>query len=323
MKNFLINILKKYHEHPIVMFIDQLYSRTIQNRLQASSAQLAYFTLLSLFPFMMILLNVLTRISILHPNSIQELLSYLPKDIQSVMNLVINDLQLGFGSNLQLTLAIFGGLYSASLGIRPMIQACNLAFDLEENKEGVKVILTSLFSVGGLIFLIIGLFIVKSIGDQVVKYVVTWLDLPNFLLTIWYTLSYLLTPLFLVGILYLLNRYSLTKAARTNIPKKYMLPGAVLSTVLMMALTSLFSYQINYSDKYAITYGSISGVIILIVWLYLMSTALVLGFEINGTLYSMSQVDYSTLKQDGQIAKFLSNEIKEKNEGSSSNDSSL
>lgn len=286
-KSEILERLKKLRDYKVVIFIDQMMWRIKHHRMKASSTELAYFTLLSLFPFFMILLNVFSRISMTHADAIGDVLSIFPSEIRPVIDSVIVDLQMGFGSTVQLLITIFGAIYSASLGIKSMIIACNLAFDQNRQKTGLKLVVAGLIFTIAFVGLIVLLFVTEILGDRIFRFVFDFFQLPSFVGDIWYYVKNIITPVYIVLIIFLLNRYSIIKEVRQQVGLFGVLPGSVVSTLLMMLMSSVFSFRASASDKYAITYGSISSVIMLIVWLYLMGTSLILGFEINGTLYDM------------------------------------
>lgn len=308
------NILQKIKNKKSVMIIDQLLWRFTNTNIQAYSAQIAYFTLLSIFPFLVVLLNIISRFSIVNPEAVNQVISILPPEAQSITQAVLSDLTIGFGSDLQLIISILGGLYSASLGVKPIITTCAQSFGIKEGKKGIKLIITGFVFTLGFIAMLNLLFITKLLGDKIFELISDFLHLPDFISTIWYYIGHLLTPIYMVLTLYLINRYSLPREERRKIAKRHMIPGAILSTALMVLLSSVFSLVNSYSNKYALTYGSISGVIILIVWLFLMGNCLILGFELNGSIYEIYTKSKDELKEKSVIESVLSKIAKGKEE---------
>lgn len=279
--------LKSIKNKKFIKFIDQLVWRIQNHRIDASSAQMAYFTLLSLFPFFMLMLNLISTLSLTYSEIIPNIINLFPEDVRSMIYGVIIDLNIGFGGNLQLILTSLGTLYSASFGINSMIFACNLAFGSEKEKSGIVLILKALIFTFAFMILILLLFITGIMGDKIFSDIVSFFKLPKFTYTIWYYFKNVFVPAYIILMLNILNRFSLPKHIRTKIKRYHLLPGAFISMALMMLLSYIFAFRTSNSDSYAITYGSLSTVIMLIVWLYLMGTSLVIGFEVNGTIYYM------------------------------------
>lgn len=297
MKNKMITFWKKIQDHKIIIFLDLVAWRLKNNHIQASSTQLAYFTLLSIFPFLIVLLNILSRMSMLYVDVINDVIILFPVEAREVIHVVISDLQMGFGSNLQLIVSLLGTLYSASLGVKPMITNCNQAYRYKEEKTGLDLIFTSLIFTIAFMALLILLFATKLMGDNLFRFVMDFFSLPSFFLYIWYLVKNLLLPIYMILLIFLINKYSLPKTVRKKIRSIEMIPGALATTIMMGLISSAFTLSMIKTDKYAVTYGSISGVIIMIVWLYFMGTSLVLGFEINGAVHDFCTQEISSLNE--------------------------
>lgn len=284
---FGLQLIKKHQHRKMLMLLDQLLWRMANHRTKAAAAELAYFTLLSLFPFFVVLLNVFSRLSITHAGNIADILAVFPAGLRPILDSVIEDIRLGFGSNFQLFVAIAGALYFASLGIRPMIRSCSLAFEVEEPQKGLGLVVKGLLFTLAFVGLIVLLFVTEFFGHQIFAWLFDFFNMADTFHMITSYIRYLIVPVYMSLLIFLLNRYSLDKQTRRMISFWSVLPGAVISSLLMMLLSYLFSVQISYSNRYAVTYGSISNVIMLIVWLYLIGTGLMIGFEINGALYDL------------------------------------
>jgi membrane protein len=64
-----------------------------------------------------------------------------------------------------------------------------------------------------------------------------------------------------------------------------LIPGAIFSTLAWMSISHLFSIYISNFGDIAEAYGSLGGIIILLIWIYWCGLAIMLGAEINATLY--------------------------------------
>jgi len=70
-------------------------------------------------------------------------------------------------------------------------------------------------------------------------------------------------------------------APNKHYPFKHVIPGAIFATVVWQLISLGFSFYVSNFGNYSATYGSIGGVIVLMLWLFLTGLALVLGGEIN------------------------------------------
>ncbi len=68
---------------------------------------------------------------------------------------------------------------------------------------------------------------------------------------------------------------------------RFLSPGAVFTTILSILTFYLFSYYVNEFAKYNELYGSIGTLLILMLFIWLNAIILLLGFELNATIYSL------------------------------------
>ena len=85
----------------------------------------------------------------------------------------------------------------------------------------------------------------------------------------------------------LLYKFSPSKSRENMITIKSVLPGSIFATLGLIIASSGFNFYVSNFGKYSITYGSLGGIIVFLIWLYLLSTITLVGAEINSTLYSM------------------------------------
>jgi membrane protein len=88
----------------------------------------------------------------------------------------------------------------------------------------------------------------------------------------------------MVFIFALLYKYSPCVENRRKIKLRNTLPGSLFSALGWMITSIIFSYYVNNFSRYTVTYGSVGGIIVLLIWLYIVSIIVVLGGEINATI---------------------------------------
>jgi membrane protein len=79
-------------------------------------------------------------------------------------------------------------------------------------------------------------------------------------------------------------------APNKSFPIKHVIPGAVTATVLWLGISLGFSFYVSNFANYSSTYGSLGGVIILMLWLYLSGLIFVIGGEINAILHRQNSI---------------------------------
>ena len=124
------------------------------------------------------------------------------------------------------------------------------------------------------------------------KSVLQWLGIENELLTtIWTNARWLLILLLVFTIISYIYRHA------PSVSKKWQLitPGSVLATTLVVICTLGFTWWVSQFNTYNKLYGSIGTVIFLMVLIFLNSLILLIGFELNASIYSLAKINEDKL----------------------------
>lgn len=238
---------------------------------------ISFALILSIFPSLMILGYIVSRFN-LSPDYVLNLMSInLPEDIY---NLIINFLRADPSASIAfLTFVI--GLFFSSNGTKSIIVSANMLYKAEE-KSAIKMQVKSLFLVILLMALFAFTMFVLGFGSSILKFIVDSLDgnyntLYNVINILKWPISFLLIYFF-VKVLYVMAPSVKTKSK--NVTK-----GALFTTMGWMIATFIYSIYVTNVARYDIFYGSLSSMIVLMIWVYILSTILVIGICINADQY--------------------------------------
>lgn len=302
MKNFLEKILK----YEPIIFLDHLAFRLGEDNISAIGAQLAYFLILSIFPFMIVLLNIFSYTSIVEPDFIYANIQFLPLDIQNIIISFINDLVNSSSQGL-LSIAAVAGIWTASSGVTPVIRAINKAYDCQETRSFfILKSLSILFTIallGLLLLVIIALIFGEILGRRLFEI----FGQGEVFLVIWENTRFIIPMVAMALTFALLYKFSPCSSFRKTIKLKTTMPGAVFTTVGWVFVSLLFSYYVSNFGKYSTTYGSLGGVIVLLIWLYLSSMIMVLGGEINATISYFANRPLAVDREKSILSRIISN----------------
>ena len=267
-------------------FIKHLLFRLMEDDTAGLSAQCSYFLFLSLFPFVIFLFSLLSFTNIPQTQLMNLVFSYFPTDVAIVTRTIIENIL----STRNVTLLTVGALmtvWSSSSGINAVRKGLYKAYRKVETRPIWQVILVNLVSTVGLalILFVTIVFLVSGevLGNQVFKI----LSISNTFEVVW-NLIRLLVPLITMAsvfsVLYVLIPF---RKVRFN----EVFPGVIFTMVAWLTISLLFSYFVNNFTNYANIYGSISGIIILLIWLNLSCLFLLLGGEINAAVAYFNVLD--------------------------------
>lgn len=267
-------ILKK-----ISAFLKELLFRFGDDEVAGLSAQLAYFFLLSLFPFMIFLVTLIGFLPVTEDDILNLISRYAPGQTLTMIEDNLSYLMNNRNGSL-LSIGIIGALWSASNGINAVIIAFNRAYDVGENRSYFKSRLISIFLTVAMIIVISIALLLPVFGKAIGIYVSSFLGLSDRFLALWNAFRWVSS--FVILIIVLACLYIMAPNKSVNV--KEALIGATFATVGWQLVSLAFSYYVNSIGNFSATYGSLGGVIVLMIWFYLSGMIIILGGEINAML---------------------------------------
>lgn len=298
------SLLKKLGKMKPIIFLDQLIFRVIDDEVFVTGTQLTFFLILSVFPFIIMLLNILSYTPFVRPDALQNVLVYLPDATQKIFTSFINEITISSSQSL-LSISAVLGLWSSSAGIKAVIKAIDKAYNTPEKRSYIKLRIMSLFFTVALIILIVLVLLTLVFGEVLANKIFSLLGLTFFFKKLWQYIRILIPILFMILIFALLYKFSPVTKEDNNISFLSTFPGATFTTLGWMITSILFSYYVNNFGRYAVTYGSLVGVILLFIWLYISSIIIVLGGEINATIDFFKTHGYQLHKGKTMLGKLI------------------
>ncbi|AKG05652.1 ribonuclease [Salimicrobium jeotgali] len=236
----------------------------------------AYYYLLAIFPMLILMLSLLPYFSIDSERVMGFISSNVPGDTADMLRENIVSV-VDKPSGGLLTIGILGTLWSASNGVNAFIKAANIAYNVEETRSFIKVRLISIGLTLGMILAIVVAIMLPVFGDVIITFVTDLLRLPDSTVILFQILRWAVSIIVMAGVLMALYHI----APNEKIPFKSIIPGALTTAVLWQVISLLFSFYISNFGNYSATYGSLGGIIILMLWFFLTGIILMVGAEIN------------------------------------------
>jgi membrane protein len=251
------------------------------------AAQLAYFVLLFLFPFLMLLVAA-AGLAVDDPASVIETLAermggVVPEDAVGLLVDYV-DRTLRSRTSGVLFFAILLVLGSGSAASQAIVKAANRAYEVRETRPFFKIWGISILMGLGVTLLVAALTF-ATFGPEIGGYVRRLTGLPGVFLTFWDAFSWVLA--FLVVTLALAVLYYL--APNAELPFKWITPGGFTATVLMLAASVALNLYAANIARYDQVYGQLGAVVVLMLWLYLTGLTVLIGAEINAVLARLAE----------------------------------
>lgn len=255
------------------------------------AAQQAYYYFLSLIPMLILLVSIVPYLNI-DPN---KALAFMDNVLAPETAQLIKDNILTIISNESgglLTFGIIGTIWSASSGMDAFIRAMNIAYDVEETRSFIKIRLISIFLTLGLILSIVVALVLPIFGQVIFDFVQSFIPVSEQFEVIITILRWGIAGIVIIG--FLMTLYLV--APNKRFPWKHVIPGAVFAALLWLVGSIAFSFYVSNFGNYTATYGSLGGVIVLMLWLFLTGLTFVLGGEINAVYHREKSQKLSTQK---------------------------
>src|SRR3954469_16735166 len=267
--------------------IPRVLKRTVSqfqdDKLPTWAAALTYYAVLSIFPMLLALVSVL---GVIGPSATQPLIDNLssvaPGPAKDILTNALTSLQSSQGaSTLALIVGLAAAIWSASGYIGAFMDAANAVWDAPEGRPiwkriplrlAVTVVLLFLLAASALAVVLTGP-LARSAGDII--------GLGSTFVTVWGIAKWPLL-LLVVSLMISLLYWAGPNVKQPGFP--WVTPGGILAVLLWIVASALFGFYVSNFASYNKTYGSLGGVIVFLVWLWITNLIILLGAEFNAEM---------------------------------------
>lgn len=281
------NFIDKVKDKKVFTFFDKLTYRVLAHDTLSYGGSLTYFLILSIFPFLISLINAINFSGILDPAYIYRLLDVLPGEIQEIIRNFLKELHTSSSGSF-FTISFAAGLFTASTAVFKLMKIINQSYGFVESRGFLAQRLIALFFTLALILMIFLLVLTQIFGQIIYVNIMSHLGIENIYFDKLWSIAKNGIPLaYMLVTFILLYKFSPSRSRENMVTIKSVLPGSIFATLGLIIASLGFNFYVSNFGKYSITYGSLGGIIVFLIWLYLLSTIILVGAEVNSTLYSM------------------------------------
>lgn len=262
-------------------------AKFLQDRADMIAGYISFSILLAFFPFL-IFITALSTV-LIGPQEdggvMQYLFNSMPEHVAQTLAPVVTEILKQDRGGLA-TLSAMGALWAASSGFEALRSGFDVAYHSKKKRNYALRRLQSIALVlmSGLVFILLSFLIV--LGPLIWKFVNEYIAARESLAVVWNLLRYSLGLGLLIGFLYALH--ILLPSRKIKIP---LLPGVLCSAALWMITASGFSFYMAHADTYSVTYGSLSGIIITLLFFYITAATVLFGAEVNAVRANLREND--------------------------------
>jgi membrane protein len=287
----------------------RVWSEIQEDHVFGRAAELSYYFLLALFPFLIFLTSVIGLILGSGTGTRHQLFDYLGRIMPpSAFQLLDNTMRevSASSSGGKLSFGVLAALWAASNGLSAITATLNTAYDLEESRPWWKQRLTAISLTMALSILIILALVLVVAGGHIAEWLTSTFGLGPVFPVVWKIIQW---PVVLgCMILAFALIYYFAPDFREQ-SWTWLTPGAAIGVALWLLVSIAFRVYLSFFNSYSATYGSLGAVIILMLWLYFTGAAVLIGGEIN------SEIEHAAARQGDPEAKEKGEKAPQEKEG--------
>ncbi|MGP4081242.1 YihY/virulence factor BrkB family protein [Pseudalkalibacillus sp. R45] len=259
--------------------LKSLYREFLDRKMYDLAAQMSYYFLLSLFPFLIVVITLVGHLP-LDTGSVLDIVEpYAPEKTIHFLRHTLDGIFANQEQNL-LTIGFLSSIWLSSIAIQSFSRILNESYPQRTKRSFVIQLLEGLLLTIAFISVVVISVLVPVAERLVLSYIDEDAWLFSFIISFWNPLKWIVGSFVLFGFFYVL--YHFVPKARLKFIE--VLPGAIFSTIIWQLISLGFSVYVRYS-QYSIIYGNVKTIIILMIWLYLTALTLIIGGTINALLF--------------------------------------
>ncbi len=260
-------------------FLAELKSEISNNGVTNLTAEVTFYGILALFPFLLFVVALAS--CVITPSAAQQLVDQLSQVATGPAGQIVGERIQQLGGQQDVKLLGFGALgaiWAASGGVNALIGALNRCYDVKEGRPFWKVrgiaivttIVSGILALGAALVAVATAPIASWVGGPIGT-AIGWLRLP--------------VAGLIMMLLWALLYHVLPDVEQTF---KLITPGSVVGVVLWVIASWGFSKYVSNFGRYDRMYGSLGGVIVLLLWMWISTLVLLVGAEINAVIEQSS-----------------------------------
>lgn len=259
----------------IIKEIKEFLEDTKEDAVSAYAAQAAFFIMMSAFPFIMLLLTLIQYLPVSEEVLIVMAQNTIPEAFNGYVISLIEEIYAKPSVTI-ISVTFAAAIWTASKSFLAIIRGCNSVYDIKETRNYLRLrLLASLYTIIFAVVLLVTL-TVMVFGNTIVAAVGEKLPILGEMAL--FVISLRTAVGFGVMLIFFLGLYVAVPNRKGRVTEE--IPGAILTSIGWISFSYLFSFYIDHFANFD-TYGSLTAIIFLMLWLYACMYMFFVGGEIN------------------------------------------
>ncbi|RHR27081.1 YihY/virulence factor BrkB family protein [Clostridium sp. AF19-22AC] len=248
----------------------------------AYAAQAAYFFVLSLIPTILLLLTLVQFTPVTRPDVMEAVTQVFPSSVEGLIVSIVDQVYAQSGSVIPITIIV--ALWSAGKGVLSMTSGLNLIYENTETRNYIYLRFRASFYTVIFILAIVLSLTLSVFGNSISLFVYKHAPVLTKIMDLIIRIRTLLTLVVLTLFWDLVYKFLPNRTNLSKTTMKQQLPGAVFTSCGWLLISFVFSVYLDIFTGFSSMYGSLTTIILIMLWLYFCMYVILLGGELNALL---------------------------------------
>lgn len=276
----------------IKSYLKRILNLITRPEMKILPGQLAFFLILAIFPLLTLFGYIGSKMLFFIEPLINTIGEIIPDNVMQIILPFIENSHIT--SNVLFFMIV--GFILVSNGTYSIIITSNELYNIK-NDDYIKDRVKAFFMIILLMFLFIFIVVVLAYGNIIIENILNLKIMQSLSNNIYFVFVLLKWPVAFVLIFWIL-KIIYTISPDEKISSKFMNKGALFTTICWIVTTSIYSYYVSNIANYSLFYGSISGIIVMMIWIYILTYIFVMGIAINADEYNRFKKEYKNKKNN-------------------------
>lgn len=246
-----------------------------EHHVGAYAAQAAYFFMLSLIPIILLLLTMVRYTPVTKADVMTAVVQVFPSSVDSLITSIVN--QVYNQSSTVIPITVLVALWSAGKGVLSISTGFNTIFGCPETRNYIYLRIRATFYTVLFLMAIILLLVMSVFGNSLNIFITSHIPAIKHVADKLIELRIIVTPIVVMGFLLLIYKFL---PNRKDLFRKQ-IPGAVFTAIGWLVISWIFSVYLDIFKGFSDMYGSLTTIVLIMLWLYFCMYCILVGAQIN------------------------------------------
>lgn len=241
----------------------------------AYAAQTSYFFMLCMIPIILLLLTMVQYTPVTKADVMTAVIQVFPSSVDSLITSIVNQVYNQSTGVIPITIVV--ALWSAGKGVLAMTSGLNCVYKCNETRNYVFLRIRATIYTVMFIIVIIFLLVLSVFGNTLNLFIAEHIPIMLGVAEKLLETRIIITPIVLVAFSLMIYKFLPNRRDKF----RYQLPGAMFTAVGWMIISWIFSVYLDVFKGFSSMYGSLTTIVLIMLWMYFCMYCILLGGELN------------------------------------------